>query len=124
MGRNGRDMDNTTAAVWASPSLHAHCDSAKSLRNRTSQNNDVSPETQRTADVDVKMTADLPVATGPKVLPFEFKALEACLESACRCLESEVYGYFLVHKNHRSGIVLLYIFANELCPSQFDGIEK
>ncbi|XP_011022848.1 PREDICTED: magnesium transporter MRS2-F-like [Populus euphratica] len=29
------------------------------------------------------------VAAGPKVLPFEFKALEACLESACRCLESE-----------------------------------
>lgn len=27
---------------------------------------------------------------GPKLLPFEFKALEICLESACRCLESEV----------------------------------
>ncbi|KAJ6677931.1 MAGNESIUM TRANSPORTER MRS2-F [Salix viminalis] len=25
----------------------------------------------------------------PKALPFEFKVLEACLESACRCLESE-----------------------------------
>lgn len=25
-----------------------------------------------------------------KVLPFEFRALEVCLESACRCLESEV----------------------------------
>jgi magnesium transporter len=32
------------------------------------------------------------VGAGPKVLPFEFKALEACLESACRCLESEVCG--------------------------------
>lgn len=31
-----------------------------------------------------------PVADGPKLLPFEFRALEACLESACRCLESEV----------------------------------
>ncbi|GLT68960.1 hypothetical protein SLA2020_411500 [Shorea laevis] len=30
-----------------------------------------------------------PVATGPKVPSFEFRALEACLESACRCLESE-----------------------------------
>ncbi|KAK6927395.1 Mg2+ transporter protein, CorA-like/Zinc transport protein ZntB [Dillenia turbinata] len=30
-----------------------------------------------------------PRTTGPKVLPFEFRALEACLESACRCLESE-----------------------------------
>ncbi|KAG1328002.1 putative magnesium transporter MRS2-3 [Cocos nucifera] len=27
---------------------------------------------------------------GTKVLPFEFRALEVCLESACRCLESEV----------------------------------
>ncbi|KAH9295971.1 hypothetical protein KI387_039559 [Taxus chinensis] len=26
---------------------------------------------------------------GPKVLPFEFRALEACLEAACSCLESE-----------------------------------
>jgi hypothetical protein len=25
-----------------------------------------------------------------KVLPFEFRALEVCLESACRCLEAEV----------------------------------
>lgn len=38
-----------------------------------------------------KMMNDL-VAAGPKVLPFEFKALEACLESSCRCLESEVCG--------------------------------
>ena len=27
---------------------------------------------------------------GSKVLPFEFVALEACLEAACSCLESEV----------------------------------
>lgn len=25
-----------------------------------------------------------------KMLPFEFRALECCLKSACRCLESEV----------------------------------
>ncbi|KAM7517981.1 hypothetical protein LguiB_016943 [Lonicera macranthoides] len=30
-----------------------------------------------------------PVATGTKLLPFEFRALEACLESACECLESQ-----------------------------------
>lgn len=30
-----------------------------------------------------------------KVLPFEFRALEVCLESACRCLESEVCGLLL-----------------------------
>ena len=27
---------------------------------------------------------------GLKVLPFEFIALEACLEAACSCLENEV----------------------------------
>ncbi|KAJ6763631.1 RNA SPLICING PROTEIN MRS2 MITOCHONDRIAL, partial [Salix purpurea] len=33
---------------------------------------------------------------GSKVLPFEFVALEACLEAACSCLESEVkYMQFL-----------------------------
>lgn len=26
---------------------------------------------------------------GPKILPFEFRALEACLEAACSCLETE-----------------------------------
>ncbi|XP_077233856.1 magnesium transporter 4 isoform X1 [Tasmannia lanceolata] len=30
-----------------------------------------------------------PNPIGPKVLPFEFIALEACLEAACSCLESE-----------------------------------
>jgi hypothetical protein len=33
---------------------------------------------------------------GLKVLPFEFVALEACLEAACSCLESEVSIFFLV----------------------------
>jgi magnesium transporter len=30
------------------------------------------------------------VSAAPKQLPFEFKALEACIESACTCLECEV----------------------------------
>ncbi|KAL9668467.1 hypothetical protein QQ045_006001 [Rhodiola kirilowii] len=30
-----------------------------------------------------------PSSSGQKVFPFEFRALEACLESACKCLESE-----------------------------------
>lgn len=30
------------------------------------------------------------VASAPKQLPFEFRALEACIESACTCLEFEV----------------------------------
>lgn len=28
-----------------------------------------------------------------RVLPFEFRVLEVCLESACRCLESEVFDF-------------------------------
>ena len=33
---------------------------------------------------------DLENQDGLKVLPFEFIALEACLEAACSCLENEV----------------------------------
>ncbi|KAK4781027.1 hypothetical protein SAY87_017133 [Trapa incisa] len=32
---------------------------------------------------------NVPLVAGSKTLPFEFRALEACLESACGCLESE-----------------------------------
>lgn len=32
---------------------------------------------------------DVPKDGAPKILPFEFRVLEVCLESACRCLESE-----------------------------------
>ncbi|XP_057839318.2 magnesium transporter MRS2-3 isoform X2 [Cryptomeria japonica] len=38
-------------------------------------------------DLKVEMNA---FNNGPKVLPFEFRALEACLEAACSSLESEV----------------------------------
>ncbi|GAY58559.1 hypothetical protein CUMW_187900 [Citrus unshiu] len=40
----------------------------------------------------VHTTGDTPetsVVAGPKVLAFEFRALESCLESACGCLDSE-----------------------------------
>jgi hypothetical protein len=35
-----------------------------------------------------------------KILPFEFKVLEVCLEYTCKCLETEVYrhGLYLLHK--------------------------
>jgi magnesium transporter len=33
---------------------------------------------------------------GPNVLPFEFRALEACLEAACSCLDTEVLVYCCV----------------------------
>ncbi|XP_031273916.1 magnesium transporter MRS2-F-like isoform X2 [Pistacia vera] len=52
-------------------------------RQRTSQSpaekNDFNPQT----------TGEIAEAECPKVVPFEFRALEACLESACKCLESE-----------------------------------
>lgn len=41
-------------------------------------------------DSSPKSTINVSIAAGPKLLPFEFRALEACLESACRALESEV----------------------------------
>lgn len=33
---------------------------------------------------------DVESQDGSKVLPFEFVALEACLEAACSCLENDV----------------------------------
>lgn len=42
---------------------------------------------------------DLPRSGSTKVLPFEFRALEVCLESACKSLEWEV----LVHSSFISG---------------------
>lgn len=45
-------------------------------------------------DVDEKVEggekSGLVSSNGPKVLPFEFIALESCLEAACSCLENEV----------------------------------
>ncbi|CAK7354636.1 unnamed protein product [Dovyalis caffra] len=51
--------------------------------------NSVDVKSREIAGESANSTMDLLVSAGPKVLPFEFKALEACLESACRCLESE-----------------------------------
>ena len=50
---------------------------------------------------------------GLKVLPFEFVALEACLEAACSCLENEVSIFFLVQWVILSLLVLfcLVLFA-------------
>lgn len=56
------------------------------LRDRVSFPKDMP---QQNAENDPNSITGPPVAAGPKLLPFEFRALEACLESACRCLESE-----------------------------------
>ncbi|XP_047317828.1 magnesium transporter MRS2-F-like [Impatiens glandulifera] len=40
-------------------------------------------------DIPRQDNAEMEDEAGEKTVPFEFKALESCLESACRCLESE-----------------------------------
>ncbi|XP_031401662.1 magnesium transporter MRS2-F-like [Punica granatum] len=59
----------------------------RDLQNRISTSNLAPP--QQVKDENSGSGIDVPVVAGPKTLPFEFRALEACLESACRCLESE-----------------------------------
>lgn len=61
------------------------------------QSRSVSPENCRGAfpqdqneDEKGEGKEDLQNQDGLKVLPFEFVALEACLEAACSCLDSEV----------------------------------
>lgn len=46
---------------------------------------------------------------GPKLLPFEFIALEACLEAACSCLDNEVkkFHHLIVFIFYFNVIVLI-----------------
>ncbi|KAK6937062.1 hypothetical protein RJ641_034092 [Dillenia turbinata] len=61
------------------------------IENTESRDMDREREASDGSDVDgmPQSKVDEPKTTGPKLLPFEFRALEACLDSACRCLESE-----------------------------------
>lgn len=43
------------------------------------------------------LEVDLPRGRSTKVLPFEFRALEVFLESACKCLELEVLLLLIMH---------------------------
>ncbi|KAA8531107.1 hypothetical protein F0562_005816 [Nyssa sinensis] len=74
-------MEDAVEATWGSPSLNSH--------RRMSQNFNASSNMPNTEKNSSSSMMEAPVAAGPKLLPFEFRALEACLESACRCLESE-----------------------------------
>ncbi|KAF6140323.1 hypothetical protein GIB67_031079 [Kingdonia uniflora] len=78
------------------------------LQHRVSNSNDTSQQATESSDTEMEVmerpfsitlttnteirnsnprnTVDVPAV---KILPFEFKALEVCLESACKCLESE-----------------------------------
>lgn len=46
-----------------------------------------------------------------KILPFEFKVLEVCLEYTCKCLESEVYHYslYLLHKITTNTLLQIFL---------------
>ena len=46
---------------------------------------------------EVKADSPKMAPIAPKQLPFEFRALETFIESACRCLESEVVLTYFVH---------------------------
>ncbi|KAI9114398.1 hypothetical protein K1719_014626 [Acacia pycnantha] len=82
-----KEKDTEFAANHLPPSLRSRLDSIKGTSESINTFSD-------TSNIDVKEDShkssdDGPVAVTPKQLPFEFRALEACLESACRCLESE-----------------------------------
>ncbi|KAK4264668.1 hypothetical protein QN277_025812 [Acacia crassicarpa] len=82
-----KEKDTEFAANHLPPSLRSPLNSIKG----TSESINIFSDT---SNIDVKEDShkssdDGPVALAPKQLPFEFRALEACLESACRCLESE-----------------------------------
>ncbi|XP_031273918.1 magnesium transporter MRS2-F-like [Pistacia vera] len=82
--RDEMDSDDKADRSWASELL------IQGLHKRTSQSSAEKNETNPQTTVDIpEKTRDIPEATCPKVVPFEFRALEACLESACKCLESE-----------------------------------
>lgn len=51
-------------------------------QSRVSENRDESSKVEGKRDIENQ--------DGSAVLPFEFVALEACLEAACSCLETEV----------------------------------
>ncbi|XP_028786065.1 magnesium transporter MRS2-F-like, partial [Neltuma alba] len=77
-----KEKDPEFATNHQLPSLRSrhHSNSTK----ETSENINSKEDSHKSSD-------DEPVTAAPKQLPFEFRALEACLESACRCLESETH---------------------------------
>uniref|UniRef100_A0A6N2NKR5 Magnesium transporter n=1 Tax=Salix viminalis TaxID=40686 RepID=A0A6N2NKR5_SALVM len=88
MDHSGREMEDAAEVTWGSPSLNIHHSSEKNLSKRRAPTcNFVNMKSQEIEGEG--STINVSVAAGPKALPFEFKVLEACLESACRCLESE-----------------------------------
>lgn len=97
MDHTSKEMEDAAEVTWGSPSLNTLHSSAKSLSKRRAPTcNFVNMKSQEIEGEGANSTINGSVAAGSKALPFEFKALEACLESACRCLETEVHGYLLL----------------------------
>lgn len=67
-----------------SPSVKPSPEGSPKVTLRTLLSIDEKGESRRGLEV------DLPRGRSTKVLPFEFRALEVFLESACKCLELEV----------------------------------
>lgn len=78
---SGGDVDRNAQEQWSRMA------SPLSSGSRNS-----SGDFQRFHEVDEKGKAGF--ENGPRVLPFEFIALEACLEAACSCLDNEVNRIF------------------------------
>ncbi|KAG9444030.1 hypothetical protein H6P81_015370 [Aristolochia fimbriata] len=74
---------------WGSPSMLDHGSASPSnivssqMQHLSSDISTIIPQRNGGA------SPELSRAVGTKVLPFEFRVLEVCLESACKCLESE-----------------------------------
>ncbi|GAB4855741.1 hypothetical protein Ancab_024385 [Ancistrocladus abbreviatus] len=77
------DIDDQIEAASSSYTVPYH-GSALKLSNNSIFQRSIGSESSGSK---TKLNGQL--GSSPKLLPFEFRALEACLESACRCLDSE-----------------------------------
>ncbi|MQL79391.1 hypothetical protein Taro_011843 [Colocasia esculenta] len=90
----GADMrgEVTPKATLSPPSLHVSNGSSGPGTAANQQHHDPLPESTFSHNMQGGSPGTILDASkggGTKALPFEFRALEVCLDSACRCLESE-----------------------------------
>jgi len=91
MDYNGTDKEGLVEDTWGSPSCFG-----ERLKQEKRSSFSADMKSQEIVGEGANTTMNVPVAAGPRLLPFEFRALEACLESACRCLEREVHGLSII----------------------------
>ncbi|KAG6775352.1 hypothetical protein POTOM_018796 [Populus tomentosa] len=84
MDYNGTGKEGVVEDTWGSPSGFRE---RPKQEKRSSFSADM--KSQEIVGEGANTTMNVRVAAGPRLLPFELRALEACLESACRCLERE-----------------------------------